>query len=558
MTVLPIVARELRVAARRWSTYVLRVGAATSAIALATLVYFFVSRDLSAPPATMGKVIFVVLSGFAFLYALLFGVRVSSDCLSSEKREGTLGLLFLTDLKGLDIVLGKLAASALDAFYALIGTLPVLAIPILLGSVTAGEIWRTMLCLLCTALFSVCAGIVVSSLSLSERKAATGTFLLVAFVAAGIPAAVLLIGAYASWGEPFEWLLTLSPATSIVAALTNNPGEIPWGMYWASIAFTLGYVLAFTGIAAWVVPRIWQQRVETGGRRNWMTPGGDRRAARAHRQQLLDVSPTCWLAGRGRLRGLWLWLFLGVVLAAWLWAYSEDETGMLSLPMSLAWMFFVHGVIKVFVASEAVRTYMEDHRQGALELILCTPLSVSEIIRGQWLNLVRYFRGPVTVLLAVDVCLLLAGRSVGDYAASSSSVVPWFVALMIFFVLDCAVIGVVGLWQGLSGRNSRQALTAAMVRILVLPWILYGLANLVASLVLRTDIPERLQLPVWIAISLAVNALFGWRAWAQLHRNLRAIAAARHGNPLPSGWWSRLGRAYGRLTAPRRPSAQAG
>src|SRR5690606_8901228 len=95
MTVLPIVARELRVAARRWSTYVLRMGAATSAIALATLVYFFVSRDISAPPATMGKVIFVVLSGFAFLYALLFGVRVSSDCISSEKREGTLGLLFL-------------------------------------------------------------------------------------------------------------------------------------------------------------------------------------------------------------------------------------------------------------------------------------------------------------------------------------------------------------------------------------------------------------------------------------------------------------------------------
>lgn len=536
----------------------LRMGAATSAIALATLVYFFVSRDLSAPPATMGKVIFVVLSGFAFLYALLFGVRVSSDCISSEKREGTLGLLFLTDLKGLDIVLGKLVASALDSFYALIGTLPVLAIPILLGSVTVGEIWRTMLCLLCTALFSVCAGIIVSSLSISERKAATGTFLLVAFVAAGIPAAVLLIGAYANWSDSLKWLLTLSPGTSIFAALTNNPGAIPWSMYWASIAFTLFYALAFTGVAAWVVPRIWQQRVATGGRSSQTVAGGHRLAARAHRQQLLDVSPTCWLAGRGRWRGLWLWLFLVVVLAAWLWAYSEDETGMLSLPMSLAWMFFVHGVIKVFVASEAVRTYMEDHRHGALELILCTPLSVSEIIRGQWLNLVRYFRGPVAVLLAVDGCLLLAGQSLGDYAASNPSVVAWFVALMVFFVVDCAVIGVVGLWQGLSGRNSRQALTAAMVRILVLPWILYGLANLVASLFLRTDIPERLQLPVWIAISLTVNVLFAWQAWEQLHRNLRAIAAARYGNPVPSGWWSRLGRTYARLTAPRRSSTQTG
>ena len=83
MTVLPIVARELRVSSRRWGTYVLRLGAATAAIALAAIVYLFISNEGSTSPAAMGKIIFGVLNGFAFLYALLIGVRVTSDCISS-------------------------------------------------------------------------------------------------------------------------------------------------------------------------------------------------------------------------------------------------------------------------------------------------------------------------------------------------------------------------------------------------------------------------------------------------------------------------------------------
>ena len=46
--------------------------------------------------------------GFICHVALLmcmFSASVTADALSSEKRNGTLGLLFLTDLKGYDIVL---------------------------------------------------------------------------------------------------------------------------------------------------------------------------------------------------------------------------------------------------------------------------------------------------------------------------------------------------------------------------------------------------------------------------------------------------------------------
>ena len=111
-----------------------------------------------------------VLSGYAFILCLLTGVLLTSDCLSQEKRDGTLGLLFLTDLKGYDVVLGKFIATSLNAFYGLLALLPVMALPLLLGGVTGAEFWRTALALVNALFFSLAPGICVSAFSrVSDR-----------------------------------------------------------------------------------------------------------------------------------------------------------------------------------------------------------------------------------------------------------------------------------------------------------------------------------------------------------------------------------------------------
>ena len=139
MTFLPIVARELRVASRKRSTYWLRIGAAVAILVLGS--WFFLMMKTEAP-SQVAKQLFGILTGTAVLYGLLSGVRETADCLSIEKREGTLGLLFLTDLKGYDVVLGKFAASSLNAFYGVFAVLPMLAIPLLMGGITLGEFSR--------------------------------------------------------------------------------------------------------------------------------------------------------------------------------------------------------------------------------------------------------------------------------------------------------------------------------------------------------------------------------------------------------------------------------
>src|SRR2546427_5571596 len=126
MTILPIVERELRGAARRPGTYWLRVTAAFVAIAVFGWMLLTLLRD-NVPSTVHGRYLFRALFGLAFGYCLFIGARLTADCLSEEKRNGTLGLIFLTDLKGYDVVFGKLAATSLNSVYALLALLPVIS-----------------------------------------------------------------------------------------------------------------------------------------------------------------------------------------------------------------------------------------------------------------------------------------------------------------------------------------------------------------------------------------------------------------------------------------------
>src|SRR5438552_11191950 len=126
MTFLPIVERELRLKARRPRTYGFRCG---MVLAFALISFGILAVDWSAGqnPTVMGQHLFWTLSGLGFACALLAGPVVTADCLSEEKREGTLGLLLLTNLKGHDVVLGKLFATSLPVFYSFVAGVPLLA-----------------------------------------------------------------------------------------------------------------------------------------------------------------------------------------------------------------------------------------------------------------------------------------------------------------------------------------------------------------------------------------------------------------------------------------------
>ena len=160
MTFLPIVERELRVVARRPGTYWTRWFAALGMM-LVWLLLAAANRRM--PAAELSQLLFVSFGVLALGFCLLAGIFLTADCLSEEKREGTLGLLFLTDLRGYDVVLGKLIATSVHSVYGLLAIFPVLALPLMMGGVTGGEFWRVVLVLVATLFLSLSLGMAASA-----------------------------------------------------------------------------------------------------------------------------------------------------------------------------------------------------------------------------------------------------------------------------------------------------------------------------------------------------------------------------------------------------------
>src|ERR1041384_4299791 len=192
MTALPILERELRVATRRKSTYRLRLWTSLNAFVLCFLLLPFTGVFSGNPAA--GQVIFKILSTYAFALTLVAGVFLTAHSIADEKRDGTIGLLFLTDLRGHDVVLGKLFSSSLNAFYCLLALFPVLAIPFLMGGVTPGEFWRMTLALANSLFFSLALGMLASARSRDSQQAMTRTLCALFFIVLG-PIALEPLGA---------------------------------------------------------------------------------------------------------------------------------------------------------------------------------------------------------------------------------------------------------------------------------------------------------------------------------------------------------------------------
>jgi hypothetical protein len=531
VTLLPIVARELKVASRRRSTYWLRAAAALWALALGTWL-FLVIRHEAAPD--VAKALLGLLTGSTLLYALLSGVRSTADCLSEEKREGTLGLLFLTDLKGYDVVLGKLAANSLNVVYGILAVVPMMGIPMLLGGVTLGEFGRMALVILNTMLFSVAAGMLVSSLSRSSRKAVAATLLLVLGLSAGLPSLGVASAQYFNANRVHPAFLVTSPGFGYYLAWDFTFRASPQ-MYWWSLGVVHFLAWCFLAGASWIAPRSWQddRRGTDFGRwsRLWTSWTFGSPAQRlAFRRKLLDHNPYFWLVARARLKPALVWFVLFLLAAAWACGLVKYGRDWLSTGLYVTTGLILNLLLKGWWAAETCRQVTEDRRTGALELLLTTPLSVTELLRGQLLALLRQFLAPGLVVLLLFLLILFVGlREL--YSDQPFWVLLWLSAI-ILLAADAAALFWVGVWDSVNAKKPQHAATTSAARILAVPWLVVALTGLVLTLTMfvrgNSDVAGYFFLWVLLISSLVTDVAFG--AWARhkLLSEFRDAAARRY------------------------------
>src|SRR5687768_4536919 len=163
MAIVPILARVARRAAKRPAIYRFRLGAVVFAVL--TGVYLLTQARFWTSSATVGRDIFQILVWIAFAFCLLSGVMFASGLLCQERRDGSLALLFLTRLTGLDVILGKLTAILLITGQVAFGIFPVLALCIPLGGVSFAEFWRAAAVLLATLSLSLTSALFVSAVN---------------------------------------------------------------------------------------------------------------------------------------------------------------------------------------------------------------------------------------------------------------------------------------------------------------------------------------------------------------------------------------------------------
>lgn len=478
MTFLPIVERELRVAGRRVNIHrnriLIPVLLAMVVIAKAFLVPFPI-----ASATQWGRTMLETMSALGLVFCALAGVRNTADCVSQERRDGTLGLLFLTDLKGYDVILGKLAASSLASIYGLFAMVPILAWSLILGGVTAGEIGRTALALIDILLFSLAAGVWVSSRSHSASRAMAGTLGLVLLF---LLAPLFLKGSI---------LAPLSPAFAFQNSSATHYASHGLG-YWESLVLTPVFTWCFLARASLTINRFRENGSnEQKPAHSWSgripPPAAIERRTKL-RTQLLEVNPILWLASHnlGSRAAIWfLVLVTGIGIAVWT-SISNFKGSFPATPwlgnvdlLLVGFVVVMNSSAKVLVASQACRCLAEARRNSTLEILLCSRLKVPEILQGQVLALKRTFLAPMLLLMLLEMTGLgwvlyknYGGSSAGTGQAFGDVVIFGSVAFMIYFLLDLQGVAWAGIWFGLCSKNESRATFKTVFYVILLPLLM--------------------------------------------------------------------------------------
>ncbi len=497
MTLLPIVERELRVAARKRGTFWLRVVAALVALVIGGSVMLLTLTPFGGR-MQMGGPIFGTLTWLSLAGALSAGLFFTSDCLSEEKREGTLGFLFLTDLRGYDVVLGKLLATSLRCVFALLAIFPVLAIALLMGGVEAGQFWRTLLALGHALFFSLAAGMFVSAISHHPQKALAGTLMVLVVLVFGGPLAdsISALVKQRSFG----------PALSL-----SSPGYVfmaagGWGgtMFWTGLLTSQAVAWLMLGLAGWWIPRSWQDKssptktVKDNWAYRFKFGGAKFRAAR--RRQLIAPNPVLWLACRECWQSVALWTLSLLTLGVFLALVIADLP-----PMAwMAWGYIGGALTLAFylgTASQACRFLVEARRSGLTELLLASPLTVEQIVQGQWRALRRMFGPPVIGFLAVHlVATFISQRETwGSMIASVGNVQPPHVVVTLTMaasgtlatIANLIALSWFGMWMGLTSKSTNLATLKTLLWVQIVPWFVISFASslILGLLLMRMMMP---------------------------------------------------------------------
>ncbi len=541
MTFLPIALRELRVASRKPITFRIRW---ITAVGGASATFLYLITHAGQPS---GFSLLTWLAGAAFFCSATSGLFLTSDCLSEERREGTLGLLYLTGLGGAEIVIGKLLITGLNALLALMSLLPILAFAWILGGVASGEFWRAALALINTLWVSLTLGLFTSAFHRGQRQALSSAFI-------GILIWILALGAlysalHGSGKSPMtEFLCSASPAVAFLSA-PDTLYRINPSAFWQALAVSHAGGWAFllgAGICLWHVKLAPSGSGEaTAPLTLEIDPAARQlrfnRLNRPMSPALLDDNPLMALLVTRNSGAVWMWVLVAASIAVLL--TNSLFGGKPTLPMGLGFLIpsgigpsfptllltILIATIKTMYAWHACDFFATARRQQALEFLLTTPISDKAILQGILRAQRRKFMLPLT-LLAICLSLgalvqVIVGLKFGGASFSALPYIGSWLYSIVTLPLELGALSWMGILLSIREPRPEWAFAKTVGLVIVLPILFFFLPS-----------------------ALITGSLFGY-AHGQLRKPIRVLLER---NPTTGGKKRKAAVPFGRRTQYQR------
>lgn len=464
MNVLPVITRELRTQARQPFTYWLRL---LGVVALLICGVFFAGDVVFNPNRGSSVFGYMHLTLYCAVWILVpFG---AADCLSRERREGTMGLLFLTPLKPPDIVIAKGLSHGLRAITLLVAVLPVLTIPFLIGGVSWQQATVSAVINMSAICWALSAALVASAIA---RNATHAISLAIVLAVLGLLTYTYLVGLTVGSGMGTRWrggYSSLAFNYLVGFGITGLHSEV-WSALMTMIKMrnllsgilqSAGLsLLALAGAVVFAANRVkhsWQDEPPSIRRQQiekvlfqpviWVS------FLKRWMRWKLERNPIGWLEQRRWSGRLVTWTWFAIIISVQSTALTDRNF----YRYYDTWQMLMAWALAVSMAASAAGSFRRERETGVLELLLVSPLTTGQIIGGRLRGLWGQFLPSVVTLIGIWLYFLGIFRTENNFAP------VWF------FLVTYLVVPVIGLYFSVQCRLFISAFLLTVATAIALP-----------------------------------------------------------------------------------------
>lgn len=447
----PVFVKEMLEVARRPGYYVARMLLGVIVLVVLGVILYESPRTYSiAMTAQVGHFMFLGWMWTQFLVLAAVTPTFVCGLIAGEKDKSTLEILFTTDLKNREIIVGKLASRWLLLLLMLVSSMPVVIILALFGGVNYRDMYLGVGLTVSVTAFIAALGMYFSLVTAKPWIAMLRTYMAGAILWLLLPMlSAWAIHLWMNGGQPpalFWFFLFLWHPLLDMALLTDGRGAPVPLMIDDMILLACGFwLLAASGLFTYcclklrafntlgTTPVLWRiaGRVVAEIRRRLTWPGERlpgwrtlcRVATDARRrwgERLLDFNPMLFRNDRGDAydgeHHLLVMQFVGMIALIIFFAMQSTISGgrlqssWAFTPALTAMMLAIHLVLVVLAAGSVAR----EAERGTLEQLMLTSIAPAQVVTGHFLGVLKTLKPSFCALAATIAFGMVTGALSGN------------------------------------------------------------------------------------------------------------------------------------------------